>query len=150
MKDAEFYYDSSLPKDYDVIRLDEKFNSIATIKEAAEKVYSKSYLDSIYETLFTGVMISDDTSSGLLTARYVEYEDKNGNIWFMMSNTYEPLVSEKRVFDVSTAKIVRGSKAKRVRVEMETYLESKPDEKMTVTINLALENGVWYLDSGTY
>lgn len=150
MKDAEFYYDSSLPKDYDVIRLDEKFNSIATIKEAAENVYSKSYLDSIYETLFTGVMISGDTSSGLLTARYVEYEDSEGSIWFMKSNTYEPLTSEKRVFDVSTATIARGSKAKRLRIEMDSYLESKPNEKMTVTINLALENGVWYLDSGTY
>ena len=149
-KQAEFYYDGDLPEDYDVVRLDEKYHSIATIKEVAEKVYSKDYLNSIYETLFTGVMISDDLSTGLLSARYVEYEDKGGDIWFMKSNTYEPLMKEKRIFDVYTARIARGSKAKRVRIEMQSYLESKPEEKMTVTINLALENGVWYLDSGTY
>lgn len=149
-KEAEFYYDADFPKDYDVVRLDEKYHSIATIKEVAEKVYSKDYLNSIYETLFTGVMISDDLSTGLLSARYVEYEDKGGDIWFMKSNTYEPLMKEKRIFDVYTARIARGSKAKRVRIEMQSYLESKPEEKMTVTINLALENGVWYLDSGTY
>jgi hypothetical protein len=149
-KEAEFYYDADLPKDYDVVRLDEKYHSIDMIKESAEKVYSKAYLNSIYETLFTGVLISDDISSGLLTARYIEYEDKNGDIWFMESNTYEPLVSEKRILDVSTARVARGSKAKRVRIELESYLESKPEERMTVIINLALENGVWYLDSGTY
>ena len=108
------------------------------------------YLDSIYETLFTGVLISTETSDGLITARYIEYEDKNGVLWFMESNTYEPLVSEKRIFDVSTATIARGSKARRVRIDIESYLESKPEERMTVTINLALENGVWYLDNGTY
>ena len=149
-KQAEFYYDQNLPEDYDVVRLDEKYLNIDKIKEAAEKVYSKSYLDSIYESLFTGVLISDDTANGLLSARYIEYEDTNGVIWFMKSNTYEPLVSEKRIFDVSTATIARGSKAKRVRVEMESYLEGKPDEKTTVTIILALENGKWFLDNGTY
>ena len=147
---AEFYYDEELPEDYDVVRLDEKYLNIDMIKKAAEKVYSKAYLDSIYESLFTGVLISDDTSSGLLSARYIEYEDTSGAIWFMKSNTYEPLVSEKRIFDVSTATIARGSKAKRVRIEMESYLESKPDEKTTVTIILALEDGKWFLDNGTY
>ena len=146
----EFYYDEELPEDYDVVRLDEKYLNIDMIKKAAEKVYSKAYLDSIYESLFTGVLISDDTSSGLLSARYIEYEDTSGVIWFMKSNTYEPLVSEKRIFDLSTATIARGSKAKRVRVEMESYLEGKPDEKTTVTIILALENGKWFLDNGTY
>lgn len=149
-KEAEFYYDADFPKDYDVVRLDEKYLNIDMIKKSAEKVYSKAYLDSIYETLFTGVLISTETSDGLITARYIEYEDKNGVLWFMESNTYEPLVSEKRIFDVSTATIARGSKARRVRIDIESYLESKPEERMTVTINLALENGVWYLDNGTY
>ena len=149
-KDAEFYYDEDLPKDYDVVRLDEKYLNIDMIKKSAEKVYSKAYLNSIYETLFTGVLISTEMSDGLITARYIEYEDKNGVLWFMESNTYEPIVSEKRIFDVSTARVARGSKARRVRIELESYLESKPEERMTVTINLALENGVWYLDNGTY
>ena len=151
-KESEFYYDSSLPADYDVVRFDEKFLTVDQIKEEAEKVYSADYLASIYETLFTGIMISDDVESGLLTARYIEYEDRSGEMWFMKSNTYEPLMkaNEKRIFDVSSAQIARGSNAKRVRVEMESYLESAPDKKETVIVNLAIQDGIWYLDSGTY
>ena len=149
-KKAEFYYDSQLPEDYDVVRLDEKYLTVDQIKASAEKVYSADYLSSIYETLFTGVLISDDVSSGLMTARYVEYEDAGGDIWFMKSNTYEPLMKEKRIFDVSTAEIARGSNAKRVRIEIDSYLESKPEEIERVIINLAIQDGVWYLDNGTY
>ena len=148
-KDAEVYYDG-FPEDYDIIRFDEEIKSVEQIKELAEKVYSKSYLDSMYETLFTGIMASDDEEVGLQKARYIEYEDDNGKIWFMKSNTYKALVTEKRIFDLSTAKIARGSNSKRVRVQMESYLESKPDERLTVIVNLALQDGVWYLDNGTY
>lgn len=150
LEERDFYYDSSLPSDYDVIRLDGEYVSIEAIKQKAEKVYSADYLSSIYETLFTGVMISDDTETGLLTARYIEYEDTTGNTWFMKSNTYEPLMTEKRIFDLSSAKIARGSNSKRVRVELDSYLESQPNNRSKVIINLALQDGVWFLDNGTY
>ncbi len=146
--EPEVYYDG-FPEDYDIVLLDHEIKTVSDIKERAEAVYSESYLNSIYETLFTGVMVSED-ESGLQKARYIEYEDGSGKIWFMKSNTYEPLIKEKRIFDLSTAKIARGSSKERVRVEIESYLESSPDERITVIINLALENGVWYLDNGTY
>ena len=148
--EPEFYYKSSFPEDYDVVKIDEKMKTVAHIKEYAETVYSKDYLDSMYETLFTGVLISDDQSTGLQKARYIEYDDGDGNIWFMKSNTYKSVITDKRIFDISTAKIARGSNSQRVRVEIESYLESKPDQRETVVINLALQDGVWYLDNGTY
>ena len=148
--EPEFYYNDNLPEDYDAVKIDEEIKTVAQIKEYAETVYSKDYLNSIYETLLTGVMVSEDQNTGLQKARYIEYDDGDGNIWFMKSNTYKSLVNEKRIFDVSTAKIARGSNSKRVRVEIESYLESKPDERQTVIINLALQDGVWYLDNGTY
>ena len=64
--------------------------------------------------------------------------------------TISRLMKEKRIFDVSTAEIARGSNAKRVRIEIDSYLESKPEEIERVIINLAIQDGVWYLDNGTY
>ncbi len=146
----EFYYDNTIPEDYDVVVIGEKYGSVDAIKEYAETVYSADYLAEVYETLFTGVMASDDIETGLLTARYIEYETEDGKTWFMKSNKYEPIAKEKRVYDVSTAKILRGSSAERVRVEMDTYLESAPNEILPVTVNLVKQDGQWFLDSGTY
>ena len=149
-KEAEFYYDDSFPADYDVVLIDSEIKSVEGIKEYAETVYSRDYLAAIYETLFTGVMISDDTETGLLTARYIEYEDAAGIRWFMKSNIYKAPMSEQRIFDLSTAKIARGSNSQRVRVEIETYLESRPQERLSVMVNLVKQDGEWYLDNGTY
>ena len=59
-------------------------------------------------------------------------------------------MSEQRIFDLSTAKIARGSNSQRVRVEIETYLESRPQERLSVMVNLVKQDGEWYLDNGTY
>lgn len=149
-KELEFYYDETFPEDYDVVVIGEEYSSIDSIKEYAATVYSADYLNSLYDVLFTGVMISDDVSSGLLTARYIEYESEGGQVWFMKSNKIEPVSTEKRIFVTSTAKILRGSNATRVRVEMDTYLESKPEQIEKVTISLVKQDGEWFLDSGTY
>ena len=148
--EKDFYYDESFPADYDVIVLEEEIKSIEAIKEAAEKVYSKDYLSAIYETLFTGVMISEDSVESVMTARYIEYEDASGTRWFMKSNTYKPLVSEVRRFDIDTAKILRRSNRQRLRVEIESYLESAPEDRIAVVVNLVMQDGEWYLDNGTY
>ena len=59
-------------------------------------------------------------------------------------------MAEQRIFDLSTAKIIRGSNSQRLRVEIETYLGSKPDERLSVIVNLVKQDGEWYLDNGTY
>ena len=149
-KTAEFYYNSSFPEDYDVVRLDSEYLSVSAIKEYAEGVYSSGYLASLYETLFVGAVISPDSNNGYLTARYIEYCDDNGTTWLMASNRYEPLITEKRIFDLSTATVLKGSNAEFVRIDIETYLESAPENRLTVTVSLIKENGEWFLDSGTY
>ena len=148
--EREFYYDDTFPADYDVVVIGEEYSSIEAIKAYAATVYSADYLNSLYEMLFTGVMISDDLSSGLLSARYIEFESESGQVWFMKSNKIEALISEKRIFDYSTAKVLRGSNSTRIRVEMETYLEGNPDGKEKVTVALVKQDGEWFLDSGTY
>lgn len=146
----EFYYTNSDPADYDYVRVDARYLSIASMKEAAEKVYSKEYLAAIYQALFEGTAMSDHEGLQNLSARYYEHTDDEGTLSLMKSNTYEPLVTEKRIFDLSTAKIVRPKRKTFVTVEIESYLEHTPDHRETVRLSLILQDGVWMLDSGTY
>ena len=148
-KRADFYYNSSFPENYDVVVLGESI-SIERMKEMIETVYSEDYSTSLYDTLFVGAVVSGESDSGILTARFMEFTDDNGTVWLMESNTYEPLIEERRIYDVSTAKILRGSNAEYVRIEIESYLESAPEERLAVTVALLIQDGEWFLDSGTY
>ncbi len=147
------YYSEKDPENYDYVSVGSEFISIDSIKIAAEKVYSKDYLESsVYESLFTGA-VSADSNLVALSARYIEYSDaESGDSTpvLMQSNTYKALVSETRIFDFSTARVVKPGSKKLVNIEVETYLESKPEERITVRVSMALVDGVWYLDSGTY
>ena len=146
----ESFYTDSDPSDYDYVRTDTGYLSVGAIKEAASKVYSAEYLASIYDTMFVGAMgITDD--SQILSARYMEYTDPDtGEVRLMKSNTFEPLIKEKRLYDFSTAKIVRPKNGKYVTVEIESYLEGAPDDRLTVKLGLKLQDGEWMLDSATY
>ena len=154
-KTYDFYYSVTDPENYDYVSLESEYKTIDSIKIAAEAVYSKSYLEgSVYEALFTGVVMSEQESAGLsssgMPARYMEYMDDEANIWLMQSNTYPSLVTETRIFDFSTAKVVRPGSKKVVNIEVETYLESSPEDRLKVRITMVLVDGEWYLDSGTY
>lgn len=146
----EWYYDEkSDPAEYDYVRFDSKYTNINQIKELAEKVYSKDYLDHIYNVMFVGTVAAADSVKGL-SARYIEFADENGEIYLMESNTYGTLVTETRQYDFSTAKMIKPSNAKRVNIEVESYMPSKPDDRYAVRISLLLQDGVWMLDSPTY
>ena len=142
----DFYYTSADPEEYDYVRDDSKYRTIDDIKAYAETVYSRSYMLSLYGSLFDGVA-SGDT---VLRARYVEYIESSGSRLALL-NSYEPLYSEERQYDFSTAKIEKwGSSAKRVRISVESYLPSAPDKRVEVEIGLVLQDGEWYLDSPTF
>ena len=146
----ESFYDEDDPADYDIVRFDEIYRSVEEIKEAAEKVYSAEYLEALYETLFVGTAAVDGHVSGR-SARYIEYADaEDGTITLMKSNTYEPLITETRMYDFSTAKMVRPSNGKYVNIEVESYLPSAPENRLTVRLSMILQDGVWMLDNGTY
>ena len=144
----EMFYDSQDPADYDYIRPNEKYRSTSDIKAAAEKVYSKGYLDAIYTTMFVGGTGDSDTSQ--FTARYIEYADSEGNVSFMKSNEYDPLIKETRVFDFDTAEIIKPSNGEFVTISIESYLPSAPEKRLTVKLTMILQDGVWMLDSATY
>ena len=148
--ELDFYYSQKDPDNYDYVTPDSPYQTPDQIKQAAEKVYSKDYLESsVYLALFSGAALSDDLSG--LSARYIEYSDSDmATVSFMQLNTYKPLVNETRIFDFSTAVMVKPSSKKLVNIEVETYLESKHEERVTVRVTMVLQDGQWFLDSGTY
>ena len=146
----DFYYRKDTdPAGYSYVKLDDEYGSIEAIKIYAETVYSDNYLKGVYEMLFTGAAVSED-ASGVRGARYFNYEDPDGRIWLMSADDYKPLVKEKRIYDMSTAKIVRPSRSDFVNIQIESYLESTPDTRVTVTLSMIKQNGEWMLDSATY
>lgn len=148
-KKYDFYYTDKDPLEYDYVSEDSEYQSIEQIKIAAEKVYSKDYLQtSVYEALFTGAIASESAEG--LSSRYIEYSSDMMGTVLMQSNKYEPLVKETRVFDFSTATMVKPSSRELVNIEVETYLPSDPPSRTTVRVTMVLVDGVWYLDSGTY
>jgi hypothetical protein len=145
----EFYYTSDDPENYDYVRYDCGYIEINDIRAAAEKVYSKDYLEtSVYVALFTGAVTNENLDG--FVARYIDYGDDEGSVSLMMSNEYEPLITETRIFDFSTAKVVKPGSKKLVNIEVETYLPSNPENRVTVRVTMVLQDGQWYLDSGTY
>ena len=145
----EFFYDDEDPTDYDYVRYDQEIQSINQIKALAEQVYSTEYLAGIYESTFVGTLSAADSVSGL-SARYMEYTDEEGSASLMESNTYKPLIHERRLYNFSTAKIVRPANKKFVTIEIDSYLESTPQQIQRIRLSMILQDGVWMLDSATY
>ena len=143
-----FSYGDGDEEEYDYVMLEEKYQSVEEIRAAAEAVYSASYLSAVYEGLFTGIAFSDQTN-GVLFARYRNHE-KDGVSYLQKCNLVEALVLPQRRYDYSTMRIAQGSKAAYVLVEMESYIVGKEEERSTVKLAFARENGVWYLDGPTY
>lgn len=143
-----FYYTAEDDLYYDYVTEDCAYQSIDEIKALANTVYSAEYLASVYESIFTGITVSD-RDTGTLLARYAEIEMEDGFLYLMKSNRTEPL-NVKRVYDFSTMKMVKPSNSTYVTVEMETYLEGDETNRLAVRVALVFENGQWMLDSPTY
>lgn len=145
----DYYYVESDPEHYDYVHTDCKYGSIDEIKAAAEKVYSADYLATLYVAQFDGAATGENLQ--MLTAHYMEHTDEMGNTKLMKSNTFEAYITEKRIFDFSTAKIVDPKRSNFVTIEIESYYESTPNERFTGRLTMILQDdGQWYLDSGTY
>ena len=144
------FYDENDPVDYDFVRIDSGYLTIEEIKQAASRVYSAEYLSAVYKTLFEGAAGVTE-GSAILSPRYMEYTDPDsGELRLMKSNTFAPLVTEKRIFDFSTAKMVRPMNGQYVTIEIESYRESSPEDRLTVRLSMRLQDGEWMLDSATY
>lgn len=124
--------------DYDFVTLDAKYQSIAEIKAAAEAVYTLDYLSGIYTLIFDGFY---DGSIGHIPALYIETE--NG---FAKHNATESKITEPRVFDYTTAKVLMKND-RYATIEVETTCAGKAE---TLRIRMKNQDGNWLLDDPTY
>ncbi|MBR6708165.1 MAG: hypothetical protein IKL84_00640 [Clostridia bacterium] len=140
-KENHIYYMDEEGGNYDIVTPDCPYQSTSMIKDAAELVYSKTYLLSIYETMFVGVA---DENAGMLYARYLDTE-----AGLRKSNVHEPITTARRLYDYDSIEIVKPSNDQYINLEIDSHLEGQ-DEILRVRLTLVKEDGVWLLDSPTY
>lgn len=124
---------------YEIVSSESKYLTIGEIKEAAERVYSKEYLESIYETTFVGYA---DATAGVFAAKYYESED-----WLFQNMDTPSFLKGVREYDFSTMKIIKPSKADFVNVEIDSTLDG---QSLTIQLSFVKQGGEWRLDSPTY
>ncbi len=125
----------------DMVSVYAKYASMDEIKALCERVYSKDYRESLYETLFTG-FASDMVEGSILPAKYSQ--DEKG---MYQNSNVKPLVKGVRVYDYAAMEIVASkSNATHIKVELPSYSERNPDQWETVDLTFVYEDGNWYLD----
>ena len=134
-------------KDYNIVSSNAKYHSIEEIKQAAQKVYSKSLLEeSVYPSVFDGLMVSDAGSGAhYAAARYIE-DNKDLYILIEKEDAFHPTPL---VYDYSTMKIIRPSNAEQVLVTMNAWEEDQPDRVFEMRLILINEDGIWLLNKLT-
>ena len=147
---AEFthmYYGFAQKGSYEYVMPRAQFLSEEQIRTAAEKVYSKDYLENvIYPAAFVGYAINDGMGDAAFAyARYMQENDS-----FYQSTQDESYIDGMRVYDYSTMQVVKPSKADACYVTMLSWLEDQPETVTSVRLRLVLQDdGMWYLDSFT-
>jgi hypothetical protein len=122
--------------EYFVVAEDAPYRDIASLKAAAESVYSKDYLKSVYIMAFEGHQESN------ITPRYKEV---NGILHVDINYKALDLRTE---LDLSSAKVVESTSSK-VKIKI-NYTLRGTDESGTMTLVMVHQDGVWLLDGPTF
>ncbi len=143
---THLYYDFKYKNSYEMVTDYAKFLTLFDLQTAAERVYSKEYLEeAIYPMAFEGHAIAGIGGAAVSSARFLEDED-----WLYQSIDASKLYTGMIVYDYSTMKIVRPSNAKACYVTMDAWNEGEPQSVQSIRLRLTLgEDGQWYLDSFT-
>ena len=145
------YNDENDPeKGYDYVDMAAAdFFAVEEIYRAAAAVYSTNYLAAISEGLFEGFTTPAGYVSG---ARYRDFDDPDdaeSTTVLIQSNTYEPLVKTKRVYNFDTMTLHGDSTSTFLKIEVDSHLEGSADV-LRVTLTLTMQDGLWFLDGPTY
>ena len=131
---------------YEMVSEYAKYQTDDEIRLAAEKIYTKDCLKSIYTYLFDGISISD-SMNGIATEK-AKYD--TGSETFGQSRDDESLLTGMRIYDYSTMKIIRPSNGEVFRITIDSWMENTPAAVQTRELVFALgEDGLWYLDTFT-
>ena len=125
---------------YEMVSADCEYLTIDSIKMAAEKVYSRDYLESVYEMAFSGYA---DTNTGNVTsARYFETGD-----WLFKNTLFEPFDLLEREYLYDSLEIIKPSSADYINISIDCLVG---EETEAITLSFILQDGEWLLDSPTY
>ena len=125
-----------------------KFVTEQGIREATEKVFSARYTESVMGMMFVGATLGENTGT-VIAARYSQDDS-----WFYQNRSYDPVVTNMRVYDYASMKIVKPSSQDYVNVEIDSYAPGQG--WMTFTLSFIHEEiddsgtRAWRLDSPTY
>lgn len=145
-KQYMYYYTSADDAGYDYVRLDSGYRTVDDIKEKIETVYSYEYSQSLYGSIFDGMASGD----AVMVPKFIETTASNGSMMLAQSNTYGAFKVEKRVYLFETAKINKLSSNKNlVRISIDSYLPSDPDNITTREITISYRGDNWYLNNPT-
>jgi len=122
--------------EYFEVEEDAPYRDMASLKAAAESVYSKDYLKSVYIMAFEG------HEEEKITPRYKEV----GGVLFVDIN-WQALELRTEI-DLSTAKVVEST-AKKVKIDVKYTLRGT-DESGTMTLVMVNQDGLWVLDGPTF
>lgn len=149
-EEPEFIYEDADDKYYDYVRADSPYKLTDDIKAAAEAVYSAAYLQRLYDGLFIGVAFAEG-EEGVLYARYRDYVDpEDDNVYLQQCNLVKGYDLPDRRYDYDTMVIAKGSNARYVKIEIESYIAGDEQARTVVTLAFALEGGEWFLDNPSY
>ncbi|MBQ9797254.1 MAG: hypothetical protein IJW50_05985 [Clostridia bacterium] len=140
------YYGLNSAQSYEMITQNAKFYSVDEIKQAAEKVYSKDYLnDVLYKTAFDGYAIEDGAGGAVVgVSRYYENEG-----YFWQAKEHKVFYTAMRIYDYSTMQVHALGRGGACVVTMDSWLEDTPEKIENVEIPLVLQDGQWFLDNFT-
>ncbi len=146
-KHYDFYYSSTDPTDYDYVTADSKYRSIGEIKELAATVYSNGYLQSLQAVLYDGV----EVEGIIMKPRFFENNTGAASQLMQTNKKEDVMFTEHRKYLLDTAEIIKwGSSKNNVRISIDSYLPSAPDNIVNITVELERVGGEWYLKSSTF
>ncbi len=121
---------------------DAGYDSIDSIKEATEKVYSKAYCTYLFEMAFSGISIEEGAAT---YARYMETE--NGTLAVHKDLSVIDARTYSTEGESPQVEVIR-KKGDTAVVKAQSYVDGEAD--VSVEIQLIYEEGTWRLDSPTY
>ena len=132
---------------YEYVTAESPYMFIEQIKEAAEKVYTKDYLEDIYLMAFDGYADSDIGS--VTTARYLERGVNLMKYSFGNKDSFN-ILPGKRLYNFDTLKIVQPSDSEFMNITVDSYCEGDEENILNVNLRLKKTEAGWRLDGPTY
>ncbi len=133
--------DNTTAVEYTVIKDGGGYTSIAEIKEAAEKVYSKQYLKGVYVGAFEGEFM--ESEQGVIMTVSPRYREIGGKLYIDVKAQKLNIRDKLEVVSVKVGK--RTPKY----IKLDTVCRENGKE-LELEMVITKENGAWRLDAPTY